>query len=148
MKVLLIKPVAKLGKAGEVKEVSSGYARNFLFPQNLATTISNEKIATWKRQKKLENRQTALDSAQVKKMRKKLKSMRLQVKARANEQGHLFAQVRSDDIVKLLTDKNIEVSPEQVILPLIKAVGQYQFEIKLNEILVKLILEVLPANNK
>ena len=134
MKLLLQHNIAKLGKAGDLVEVTSGYARNYLLPHGLALepTKGNlkriEELRTLARQEDLRVLQESQARAQV------LDGLEITIKARANEQGHLFGSVGPADIAVALGQMDFDVPDQLVILePHIKELGDYEVEIKFGE---------------
>lgn len=131
MQVLLIKPVPKLGPAGAVKEVSEGYARNYLFPNKLAVAATSERLAeveaAARRKKKEQERQEKTAA----KLQTTLQGKRFQMKAEANAQGTLFAGVTADAIRKHLETQGYEVSLGTIELPHpLKHIGEHTVAIR------------------
>lgn len=146
MKVLLIKNIAKLGVAGEIKEVSDGYARNFLFGQGLATLVSQENIAKWQHQSDKKGREQHLSQEKIDRLKHRLLGMVLKLTKATNDKGHLFAKIRPVDINILLNEQNITIKDKDILLPVIKEIGKYQIEIKITDAeKLKVALDILPA---
>lgn len=117
VKLLLNESIRNLGRVGDVVEVSSGYARNFLLPQGLAVepTKGNLKKIEARRQEVL--RLEAEKRAQQAEIIKKLAGVEVTLERRANEAGHLFGSVSATDIAKALVAQGYEVESEDVLLP-------------------------------
>ncbi len=102
MKVIFLKDVKKVGQRGQVKDVSDGYALNFLIPQKLAEHATSEKVASYEVQKKLntvsETHRNLDDSLQA----KKLDGQSLVIAVRTNEKGHLYKQLSPNEIVQAI----------------------------------------------
>jgi len=133
MKVILNKDVKGTGKAGEVVDVSEGYARNFLFRRKLAEKATEGKIKEFKhikkneRQKKAENKEDALEK------KEKIESVEVNIAKTAGDNGQLFGSVTKKDIVKQLkTEHKITISKKDMVLENnIKDLGTTIIKVKL-----------------
>ncbi len=132
MKVVLTKNIPKLGIVGEVKDVSDGYARNFLFKQGLAEPATPDNIAKYSRQREKKLRQQGLDQEYLTKLADKIKSLTAEFKVKANEQGHLYATLKVDDVLKFLQSKGIKIKANKIKMDVIREVGDYQVNIQLS----------------
>lgn len=132
MKVLLIKNVPKLGKKGEIKEVSSGYARNFLIARELAKMSDRATIGHWQAVQQHLVRDKASAQEQIQALKKKVESIKIEIKANKNEKGHLFAQIKPLDINRELKKHKINIPEDRIEMQTIKEVGEYQIKIKLS----------------
>lgn len=134
MQVILTQNVPKLGQAYDVVTVKTGYARNFLFPQNLAA-IATPTLRK-KAEKVKEERVQKLEETKAKasEMVKKLKDVVLTVAMKAKD-GKLYAGVHEKDVVEALTkQEKIEVSKDMVkIKDSIKEVGEHVVTLHLAE---------------
>ena len=134
MKVILLKPVPKVGKPGDVLEVSDGYALNSLFPSKsaIAATAKNLEVLNRKKQSDVESK--ALQHGLLKNAIEKLPNTTLEIAVKANEKGHLFSKVDESTIVEALLKHRISISPKNIILPeLIKQLGIYKVGVKEGE---------------
>ena len=131
MKVLLVADVDKLGWLGDIVEVNTGYARNYLIPEGLATiptdwglkAISKEKAKRAEQRlqarKRIDSAAEAVDGAEA------------VIAAKANEQGHLFGSVGASEIATNLREQGFEVANEIVQLSEnIKEVGSLPVALK------------------
>ena len=133
MEIILVEEMPNLGEVGDVVSVRAGYARNYLFPKNLAIPASE-------RQKKRLAHEKALIESRVAKLRDsataeagKLASISLEIQKAAGENGKLFGSVTTMEIETLLRDQGIEVDRRRIVLAdPIKALGKYDVEIKLH----------------
>jgi len=134
MKVLLIRTVRDLGKAGEVVDVAAGYARNYLFPKKLATkaTKSAMKSADIYR-KRAEEEERKLESA-ASVLAEKISGVSVSFNETADENGHLYGSVSERDIAAALSEKGFDIDRRQVRLPdgHLKQVGEHEVEINLH----------------
>lgn len=148
MKVLLLQDVDRLGKQGEVVDVRDGYARNFLFPKNLAikpTPNANKTLELIKRkQAKLEQKLVS-EAQQVAKVLEGIPEIVIEV--RATETGHLYGSVTPSMVVDALRDHKVKVEAKQIEMPDgIKQTGEYQVKVTLFKNLVSTLkLKVVPT---
>src|SRR5213075_1043636 len=116
MKLLLKESVKHVGKVGDVVEVSAGFARNFLLPQDLAVkpTPGNMKKIEARRQEieRMEREKRSEMEALI----KQLEGVEVTLERRANEQGHLFGSVTATDIAKALQAQGFNINPDDVNL--------------------------------
>ena len=137
MKVMLIKDVYKLGRAGDVKRVADGYGRNYLLPQGLAVLATpgalkqSERIkaqATVKREALNEEMSVVADQ---------LSGVVLTFTARASETGKLYGSVTTQMIAESLSEKTgVEIKRQQVDSQPLRAVGEHQVQVRLTVDLV------------
>ena len=145
MKVILTADVEKLGIAGAVKNVSDGYARNFLLPRKLAQKATPEAI---KWVEKTQEKRKQLREQQVQKLRdqaSKLDGTSLSFTRKVGDTGKLFGSVGKSDIVESLKASGFTVDKNDVVLPsAIKDVGDSEVEIRLHsEAVAKIKVSVL-----
>ena len=137
MKVLLIKDVYKLGRAGDVKKVADGYGRNFLIPQGLAvlaTAGAMKQIEKIKGQ--AEVRRSALNN-ELKGLSDQIAGVSLEFAAKAGETGKLYGSITTQDVATALTEKvRFEVKRQQVDVRPIRELGEYTAHIRLTMDLV------------
>jgi large subunit ribosomal protein L9 len=114
MKVILLKDVKKVGKKNEIKEVSDGFARNFLLPKKLA--ILATKAETRKAEERAEKirLQAEADLAKNQEVIVKLEGFEIEVPAKAGIEGNLYAAVSSAQISKVLQTKGFEIKKNQI----------------------------------
>jgi large subunit ribosomal protein L9 len=133
MKIILMTDVPTLGQRGEVKDVATGYARNYLLPRKLAvaaTPANLQNVQHLKRQR-LREEAKARDEAQATATR--LQALTLQVTARASEDGRLYGSVTAQDVVQFLEGHAIAVEKRRIGLDEpIKAVGEYRVPVRLH----------------
>jgi len=137
MKLLLKESVKHVGKVGDVVEVSAGFARNFLLPQDLAVkpTPGNMKKIEARRQEieRMEREKRSEQESLI----KQLEGVEVTLERRANEQGHLFGSVTATDIAKSLQAQGFNINPDDVNLPgRLDRIEKYTVKVKLAEDLV------------
>jgi large subunit ribosomal protein L9 len=133
MKVLLCEDVERLGYLGEIVEVTDGYARNFLLPQNKAVvpTEANIKSLAEAKARNAEKRKLALEK--LEQVAEAVGGAEVVLAAKANEQGHLFGSVNEHDIADNLRKQGFEVSDDMVKLAEhIKQVGTHEVTLKIS----------------
>jgi len=133
MKVLLIKDVKSLGKAGEVKEVKDGYGKNFLIGKGFAKHATDEVLADWKEQKRLAAEAEAKEIAELTALKTALEGLQVNIARKLGESGHLFGAVTKDDIAKALeSDHGIAVDKKHIeTKKAIKMTGEHEVDVKL-----------------
>lgn len=106
MKVILTSDVDKLGKAGEMVNVKTGFARNFLLPNKLAVQATKENIKIWE-EKQAELR--AIERENIKnanELKEKIENIKVKIIAKTGEGDRLFGSITSMDIEKALKDQH------------------------------------------
>ena len=106
MKIILSQDVAGVGRKNEVKNVSDGYARNFLLPRKLAQIATPATVASAEKLKKQAEQENELQKDILGKNVQSLKGLKIQIKAKANEKGHLFSIINPDEISKSLKEQH------------------------------------------
>lgn len=147
MKVLLIKSVEDLGIGGDIVDVANGYARNYLFPRNFAVkaTSSAIKSAESYRSKALAE-QTRI-SAESQQLAEKLKDFAVEIRASADENGHLYGSVNERHISDIINNAGFNIDIEQVLLSEhLKTIGEFPVSVKIygdirTEVLVRILRE-------
>lgn len=135
MKVILNKDVAKVGRRGEIKELSDGYARNFILARGLGVLATEAAAAKLAAEKQNRERLAEASAERVAEILKNYDLKPLVLKAPTNKQGHLFAGLKAADLVRALKREGQGEWPEAWIKlesPL-KTVGEHQVMIKAGE---------------
>ncbi len=133
MKVILIKDVPSLGRAGEVREVKDGYARNYLLPRGFAAPATDRNLQALAHSRQAQQQREARAVREADAVKKQLESLVVAVHARAGEGGRLFGSVTAQDIADAITRQGIEVSKKQVELDEpIKTAGFYKVSVRLH----------------
>lgn len=131
MKVILLQNVKGVGKADEVKDVSDGYARNFLFPKHLAVQASPAALHEIEAHKKKLEKDVARDLERQQDLAEKIDGLVLELREKANAQGVLYAAVNSTRLADELKKQGIAVLSEQIFLKPIKTAGNFPARVKL-----------------
>lgn len=130
MKVILIKDVPDLGKKCEVKNVKEGYARNFLFPQNLAKPATQANLEWLEKEKELEAQRQEEELKALQVQVAKIDGFELEIKVKVGEKGELFESINQKKISAQLKTAGFEVNPKQIELKEpIKTLGQHKIKI-------------------
>lgn len=132
MKVILRSDVDNLGRAGDIKQVAAGYARNFLIPRGMAQPATPSAIKWF--EKGAERRQKLRDKkvSQAQEASGKLAGVHLSFTRPVGEQGKLFGSVGKSDIAESLKASGFTIDKKDIILPAaIKEVGDREVEVKL-----------------
>lgn len=146
MKVILKADIKGVGKKDEVINASDGYARNFLFPKNLAVEANNENMAKWKAKQNSAKFQKEQDKEEALKIADKLSKISLKMKVKVGENGKIFGGVSAKEIAQELErEYKIKVDKKKIELKeTIKALGIQIVEIKLFEgVVAKLKVDVI-----
>ena len=133
MKVILLQNIKGVGQIGNIKSVSDGYAKNFLFPKNMA------KVAGRKAEKEAEELKKKLsvilevEKKNAEGVAEKLKETIVEITRKANELGTLFDGIDKIDIVKAVAEKaDVNLDKDMIILPeKIKKIGEYLVDLEL-----------------
>ncbi|OGC94567.1 MAG: 50S ribosomal protein L9 [candidate division Zixibacteria bacterium RBG_16_53_22] len=132
MKVILKDDVEKLGAAGKVVTVADGYARNFLFPKNLAVPASKGNLRSIDEIKKQKQFKENKRRREAEKLKDRLEKLSLTAEVQVGEEDKVFGSVTAANIAALLESQGFEIDRRKIMLeePL-KALGVYTIEIKL-----------------
>ncbi|HZN69119.1 MAG TPA: 50S ribosomal protein L9 [Tepidisphaeraceae bacterium] len=134
VKLLLKESIKNVGRVGDIVEVSPGYARNYLLPQDLAVAPTPNNVKKIEARRKEIERQERERREQQERMIQQLSGVEVHLERRANEQGHLFGSVTATDVAKGLQAQGFNVEPEDVNLPgKLDAVRDYTVTIKFAE---------------
>ena len=135
MKVILLKDVKGTGKKGEVKEVSDGYARNFLLPKKVAVIADNTAMKELGEKKKSEEIKAQKEYEAAVEQGKKMEEMNVEIYSKAGDGGRLFGSITSKDIAEQLKKQHeIVVDKRKVLLnDPIRTLGSTIVEIKIHQ---------------
>ena len=133
MKVIFNVDVRGQGKKGELKEVSDGYARNYLLPRKLAAEATTDNINALKLKEKAKAAQMAREKAEAEANAKKLGEITVTVRAKAGGAGKLFGAVTSQEISDALREQfGIEIEKNKIVQSEpIKTFGAFSVKAKL-----------------
>jgi large subunit ribosomal protein L9 len=134
MKVILQKDIVNLGDAGDIKEVSAGYARNFLIPRNMVIYADDSRKKVAEHQKRLIKIKKEKRKKGSEKIADAINALAVKIIAQVGEEGKLFGSVTTMDIAKKIKELGHEIDKRKILLSEpIKQVGEYEVSIKLDE---------------
>tara|TARA_B100002049_G_C15796688_1_gene257116 strand:- start:83 stop:538 length:456 start_codon:yes stop_codon:yes gene_type:complete len=147
MEIILLEKVINLGDPGEMVQVKSGYARNFLIPSGKAVMANDENKA------KYEERRASLEKAEEERknlaleISNKLKSIEISISVAVTEEGTLYGSIGTRDISEAILLKGIEIEKSAVRLPegALKDLGTYNVDIELHPEIIQPVTIILQA---
>jgi large subunit ribosomal protein L9 len=132
MKVLLIKDVYKLGRAGDVKRVADGFGRNFLIPQGFAVLATPGALKQVEKIRKQAAEKRTLLNTEMGAVAEKLASLSIAFAAKAGETGKLYGSITTQDLVNAIKTKSgIEIKKQQVDMQPLRTLGEHKAHIRL-----------------
>jgi len=131
MKVLLIKDVKGLGKAGEIKNAKDGYVRNFLIPKGFAKVATDDVIKEWEEEQKRKQEELEKELAELNELKKKIESVTLHIKHKLGANGQLYGAITNKEVAEHLKEKGIDIDKKHIEMKQIKSVGEYTVDVKL-----------------
>ncbi len=147
MKVILKQDIKGVGKKDQIINAADGYARNFLFPKNLAVPADEGNMNNLKAKNESKAYRKGEDLKEAKEIAERLKKITVKIPVKAGENGKLFGAVTAKEIAETLKkDFGIEVDKKKVLLSeSIKVAGVTTVELKLNEgVMAKVSVMVMP----
>ncbi|MCD4753061.1 MAG: 50S ribosomal protein L9 [Anaerolineaceae bacterium] len=141
MKVLLLKDVYNLGRAGDVKKVANGYGRNYLVPQRFATLATPKALEQTEIIREEAEKERAIRNKEMESVANQLKGIVLHFPSKAGETGKLYGSITSQMIAdavnenvggEVISRRNIEIQP-------IRTLGEHKAEIRLTLDLIPVI---------
>lgn len=145
MKVVLLQDVKSVGKKGELVTVSDGYARNFLFPKNIAKEANAQALNELKNAEQSKKFKTDTAIAEANKAKAELEGAVFVMNAKAGSSGKLFGSITAKEVAaEIKKQKGIDVDKRKITLSSdIKTTGEYDVEVKLyTSIIAKVKVEV------
>lgn len=135
MKVILLKDVKGTGKKGEVKEVSDGYARNFLLPKKAAVIADQKSVKELNEKNKSNEIKAQKEYEAAVELGKKMEEMSVSIYSKAGDGGRLFGSITSKDIAEQLKKQHsVEVDKRKILLEEpIRVLGSRFVEIKIHQ---------------
>jgi len=131
MRIILLQDVENLGKKYDVKEVASGYARNFLIPKGLAKIATKENLKWLENQKEIEVKKAEEELKKVQEIATNIDGQEIIISVKVGEEGQLFESITSQKIYEKLKELGFEIKKSQIDLTEpIKELGEYPVKIK------------------
>lgn len=134
MKVILLEDVKNVGKKGSIINAKDGYAKNFLFPKNLAIEATDVNLRNLENNKKKQEAKEKEILEEAKKLEEELQKITVVIKTKAGENGKLFGAVTTKEISEIIEkEHNLAIDKKKYDLAEpIKSVGEYFVKIKLH----------------
>jgi large subunit ribosomal protein L9 len=133
VRVILLDDVSKLGRRGDVREVSDGYARNFLIPKKLALSATQGNLHNLDHIKKQQEAKADRIKSDADALRERIEALTYEERRQASEEGKLFGSVTSQDIAEFLEQHRIPVERRRIHLDEpIKSLGETMVAIRLH----------------
>ncbi len=131
MKVIFSRAVAGVARQGEIKEVSDGYARNYLLPRGLAVAATPAALQNARERAAKKNNEVSRERRDEVRLAKAISGRRFVYRAKTSEHGTLFAGVTPEIISAILVPYGFEVDPSAVVLPEhLKHLGEYRIRLQ------------------
>ena len=144
MKVILRSDITNVGRQGEIKEVSAGFARNYLVPQKLAMQATPQNLKIWERERvKLEKqREEIIANAQI--LAQKLAAQEFGVTVKVGDNDKVFGSVTAASLVKVIAQAGFEINKRDILLAeSIKQLGKFEISVRLHpEVIAKITVVV------
>jgi len=133
VKIILLDDVAKVGRRGEVQDVSDGYARNYLIPQKLAVAATPGNLRNLEHIQRQQESKAARIQADAESVRQRIEGLTYEQRRQASEEGKLFGSVTSQDIADFLGRSGIQVERRHIALDEpIKTLGEHAVPVRLH----------------
>ncbi|WP_435923191.1 50S ribosomal protein L9 [Paenibacillus sp. DYY-L-2] len=133
MKVIFLQDVKGQGKKGEIKNVSEGYAQNFLIPRGLVRPATDGNVKTLENQTAAEVKRKEKEKEEAIALGKKLEEMTVTLKAKAGEGGRLFGAITSKQVAEALEKAGVKIDKRKIDLhEPIRTLGVTQVPVKLH----------------
>ena len=130
MKVILTTNIKKLGKIGDLVNVKDGFARNYLFPNNMALRNSDKNKEIYLKIKDEMVEKEAEKQNDAKKLIEKVSEIKISFKREADEKDQLYGSISKKEIIDFFEENNIKIKSDDLILKQsIKSLGEHEIEI-------------------
>lgn len=134
MKVILKQDVKGQGKAGQLVQVSDGYARNFLLPRGLAVEADAQAMNDLRNKEAAQQHHKAVEKQEAEAAAATLGGKTVKVTARAGQNGKLFGSVTTKEVAEALKNQfGIVLDKRKIVMPDAKSFGAYEAELKFNQ---------------
>lgn len=133
MKVILLRDVPSLGRAGTIHNVKEGYARNYLFPRGLAVEATEGEIRRWEERQRVAREKEARRQREAEQVATALSQTSIELRVQSGETGRLFGSITSQHIAEALRARGFPIDKKQVELEEpIKVTGTYRVPVRLS----------------
>ena len=144
MKIILLQDIEKLGKKNDLREVTDGYARNFLIPNKMAVLATKSEIAKIEEQNKIDAQKAEEELARFQEIASQLDGLELEIVAKTDDDGKLFGAVNAPALAEKLKEQGLKIEKNQIrIEKPIKETGEHEITIELPhnlEVKIKVIV--------
>ena len=132
MKVMLVKDVYKLGRAGDVKKVADGYGRNFLIPQGLAVLATAGALKQIEKVRKQAEIRRAEQNSELQGLADQIKGVVVTFAAKAGDTGKLYGSITTQDVATAVSEQTrFEIKKQQVDMQPIRNLGEFTAHVRL-----------------
>nr|VFJ49438.1 MAG: large subunit ribosomal protein L9 [Candidatus Kentron sp. FM]VFJ49651.1 MAG: large subunit ribosomal protein L9 [Candidatus Kentron sp. FM]VFK11398.1 MAG: large subunit ribosomal protein L9 [Candidatus Kentron sp. FM] len=134
MEIILLEKTENLGKLGDLVKVKPGYARNYLMPKGMAILATPANVAIFKEKQAELEKQQAQALAQAQTRAEKINGCSIIISVKAGDEGRLFGSIGARDIVAAAAKNDIEITKEEVRLPMgpIRQTGEQEIVVHLH----------------
>jgi len=133
MKIYLLNDIERVGIAGEIIQVSDGYARNFVFPKKLGLQVTPANEAFFASKAKSVDERKAVIATKTSMLAEKISGLTLKIQHKAHDDGKLYGAISASEIMDLLAKEDVNVAKNQIIFDKsIKETGLFEITIKLS----------------
>jgi large subunit ribosomal protein L9 len=144
MRVLLLKDVYKLGRAGDVKRVADGYGRNYLLPQGLAVLATPGAMKQSEQIRSHANEQRAVLNKEMGFISEKITDLRVFFPAKASETGKLYGSITTQMIADAISKKSgVEINRRQIDTQPVRTLGDHKVRVRLTVDLIPTVSVVV-----
>ncbi len=147
MKIILTTNIKKLGKIGDKVTVKPGFARNFLFPNNMALRENKKNVEYYKKIKDEMEKNEEIKLNQAKKMMDEIKKLKIIFNKEADDKDQLYGSISKKEIIDFLLAKNLTVKSDDIIIKnQIKSIGEHLIEINPYEGIIEEFVVIVNKN--
>lgn len=133
MKVIFLEDVKGKGKKGEVKNVSEGYARNYLLKNNLAVEANKGNMKSLEKKQESQERQVEKELEDAEKFKEELENLTIEIMTKAGKNGRLFGAVTNKQIAERLKKMNLAIDKRKIEMnEPIRALGYTNVKVKVH----------------
>ncbi len=147
MRVLFLKEVTGTAQAGDVKEVTPGYARNFLFPKHLAVVADDRVVEQIRKREEAARRRAEKELSDARDVAQRLRKLTVTVYAKTGEGGRLFGSITNSDVAQQLKrEAGIDVDKRKIEIDSpIKSLGPHEVRVELHSEITETLKVVVAA---
>jgi len=149
VKLILVESVHRLGEVGDLVTVKPGFARNYLLPQGKAILATEGRVTELEHHKRIVAEKVAREMKDLQAVKKKIEGLKVEIGARAGEEGKLFGSVTASQIAEQLALQGLPIDRRRIESDPIKALGEHDVPIKLHrDVVATLSLRVVPESDE